>query len=336
MKKFLVVCVAALLPCFLVSAQEADDAGTGVGLSVIPRIDLTPEFYPDGGHSFTLGNSSLYSLFEGNISESVSFSVANHWAGFYSTEKALLFEDTKALYKNTLKRTGNWLDWANVTFTTGNFSFTLGKDMVTMGGIEFDDYDFDIDPILVSSLWNGFDCYQWGAKVGYSLSDSQELTFQVTTSPYADGLFEKPWFNYSLGWNGSVGDIETIWSATAIQTGAKEFFYLASLGQRLEAGNWLLGLDLSNASMMTGDLSYGLMVLPSVTYNFSDGLNIFAKGGYEALFKGEDAASAFWGGAGVNWYPVENLRLRAFGAYNQLWECSSVGIGLTYFLNIGK
>ena len=78
------------------------------------------------------------------------------------------------------------------------------------------------------------------------------------------------------------------------------------------------------------------MVLPSVTYNFSDGLNIFAKGGYEALFKGEDAASAFWGGAGVNWYPVENLRLRAFGAYNQLWECSSVGIGLTYFLNIGK
>ena len=84
MKKFLVVCVAALLPCFLVSAQEADDAGTGVGLSVIPRIDLTPEFYPDGGHSFTLGNSSLYSLFEGNISESVSFSVANHWAGFYS------------------------------------------------------------------------------------------------------------------------------------------------------------------------------------------------------------------------------------------------------------
>ena len=155
MKKFLVVCVAALLPCFLASAQEADDAGTGVGLSVIPRIDLTPEFYPDGGHSFTLGNSSLYSLFEGNISESVSFSVANHWAGFYSTEKALLFEDTKALYKNTLKRTGNWLDWANVTFTTGNFSFTLGKDMVTMGGIEFDDYDFDIDPILVSSLWNG-------------------------------------------------------------------------------------------------------------------------------------------------------------------------------------
>ena len=97
MKKILVVCAALLLPCFLVRAQEADDTGTGVGLSVIPRLDLS---FDDG--QFTLGNSSIYTLFEGNITEHLSFSVENHWAGFYDVSD--IFGATKELYQNTLKR----------------------------------------------------------------------------------------------------------------------------------------------------------------------------------------------------------------------------------------
>ena len=128
MKRLLVVCAAALLPCFLVSAQEADNSGRSVELSVIPRLDLNPVFFTDegGGGEFTLGNTSLYSLFEGNITENLSFSVANHWAGFYSVDE-FWAEDPKGLYKNTLKRTSNWLDWANLTYSFGDFSITLGK-----------------------------------------------------------------------------------------------------------------------------------------------------------------------------------------------------------------
>ena len=340
MKRLLVVCAASLLPCFLVSAQEADNAGRSVELSVIPRIDLAPEFYNDGSGAFTLGNTSLYSLFEGNLTENLSFSVANHWAGFYSVDKDLWTADTKALYRNTLKRTSNWLDWANLTYSFGDFSLTLGKDMVTTGGLEFDDYDFDVHPILVSSLWNGFDCYQWGAKLGWSPAEDQELTFQVTTSPYVDDLFGKPWFNYSLGWNGAIGDaVETIWSATAVQQDQHQFFWLVALGQRASLGDWTLGLDLSDASMMFGDLAYGISVLPSLAYTLSDKLDFFAKGGWEGLFAQDvdfGTASCWFAGAGMNWRPVENLRLHALAAYNELWDCASVSVGATYYLNFGK
>ena len=115
MKRLLVVCVASLLPCFLVSAQEADNAGRSVELSVIPRLDLNPTFSPGGSAGFTLGNTSLYSLFEGNITENLSFSVANHWAAFDQLED--VFEPTKALYRNTLySYDTNWLDWAYLTY----------------------------------------------------------------------------------------------------------------------------------------------------------------------------------------------------------------------------
>ena len=41
-------------------------------------------------------------------------------------------------------------------------------------------------------------------------------------------------------------------------------------------------------------------------------------------------------GAGMNWHPVENLRLHALAAYNELWDCTSVSVGATYYLNFGK
>ena len=123
-------------------------------MSVIPRLDLNPVFFTEtgGGGEFTLGNTSLYSLFEGNITDNLSFSVANHWAGFDSVHD--VFATTKDLYAYTLRSDStNWLDWAYLTYSVGNFAFTLGKDIITTGGLEFDDYDFEVHPSLVSSYW---------------------------------------------------------------------------------------------------------------------------------------------------------------------------------------
>ena len=120
MKRLLVVCAAALLPCFLVSAQEADNSGRSVELSVIPRLDLNPVFSTEkgGGTEFTLGNTSLYSLFEGNITENLSFSVCNHWAAFDSVHD--VFDSTKQLYQSTFYSDNtNWLDWAYLTYSRG-------------------------------------------------------------------------------------------------------------------------------------------------------------------------------------------------------------------------
>lgn len=328
MKKLLVVLTALSLPCFLVRAQEADDTATGVGLSIIPRLDLSPEFY-DGKGDFTLGYSSLYSLFEGNISESLSFSVMNHWLGFYATDP--LFDQTKSLYEGTFKRTNNWLDWANVTWSTGDFSLTLGKDMILVGGIEFDDYDVDVHPNVSSTLWNNFECYQWGARAGWSFAEEQTLSLQATLSPVVRKVFDKAVMNYSLGWNGNLAGIETIWSVTGMGLGEGKFAPMVSLGQRTEAGPFSIGLDVFYIDN-TDSILDGVTVMPSATWSISDRFEFFAKCGYEKRTLSRFDDNFFVGGV-LNYYPLQEsqaLRLHAAVSYYKDWATTCVNLGATW------
>jgi len=335
MKKILVVLAALTLSFSPLFSQEADDAGTGVEFTIIPRIDLSPEFYDDGSGEFTLGNTTLYSLFDGSISENLVFSVANRWATFYSMDP--LFDDTKALYEDSFKRGGNWLDWANLTWYTGDFSITFGKESMTTGGFEVDAYDFDMHSNMCSSIWNNLPVYQWGVKFGYNLSDDQVLTLQVNTSPFVEKLFDKAWMNYSLGWRGYLSSIETIWSASAIQTASDKFFYLVSLGNSVELGNFTVGLDVNNASMQTGTLEYGLSVIPSVTMGMNNNLQAFARGGYEMCSANDVDYDTWFVGGGVYWTPIEDLRVHATAAYNKAWGgVASLTLGATYYLRLLK
>ena len=353
MKRLLVVCAASLLPCFLVSAQEADNAGRSVELSVIPRLDLNPTFSPGGSAGFTLGNTSLYSLFEGNITENLSFSVANHWAAFDQLED--VFEPTKALYRNTLySYDTNWLDWAYLTYSFGQFDVTLGKDMITTGGLEFDDYDFEVHPSLVSSYWHALACYQWGAKLGFTTpSESDAISFQVTTSPFGERPFASKLFNYSLEWRGEHGALETIWSATALGTAPGEFQPVFTLGQRLNFDSISVGLD---AFSVIGDedeeenviLRKGITLMPSILWSPSEKFDILAKAGYEnyAQEMGEDITyKHWWAGLACHWYPLKDshdLRIHAVAAYRPESEYFlipldnplSVTVGLLYNISI--
>ena len=357
MKRLLVVCAASLLPCFLVSAQEADNAGRSVGLSVIPRLDLNPILSTEKGGSgeFTLGNTSLYSLFEGDLTENLSFSVCNHWAGFDSVHDP--FATTKDLYQGTLHSDNtNWLDWAYLTYTMGSFAVTLGKDMVTTGGLEFDDYDFEVHPAFVSGLWNNFSCYQWGGKLTYTTpSEEDAISLQVTTSPFGERPFASKLFNYSAEWRGTHGLLETIWSATAVETEPGEFQPIFALGQRISAGDWTFGLD---AFSVIGDeeqvLRKGFTLLPSVQYSLGDRFEILAKAGYENAPGDEDwfeksvssvlpgepyeiPVKHWWGGLACHWYPIQDsrdLRVHAVAGYDHTFATVSLAVGLLYNLHI--
>ena len=330
MKKILVVCVAALLPCFLVSAQEADDTGTGVGLSVIPRLDLSPEF-TNGNGQFTLGNSSLYSLFEGDLTENLSFSVSNHWLSSSPSELYRIDGEGANFLRSDWT---NWLDWAYLTWSFGRFSLSLGKDMVTMGGLEFDDYDFEVHTPLCSSLWHQFSCSQWGGKFGYtSPSESTYIGVQVTASPYGEKPFQSGLFNYSLEWRGNYFDwLETIWSVTAVGIDQGAFRPLVCLGQRASFGDWAIGLDYFNA---VGDeeeiLLDGMTLMPTIAWAPSEKVELMLKGGYERT----DSGSYFLGGA-VHWFPLpdsKDLRIHASAAYNHLFQTTTLTVGALYYLN---
>ena len=345
MKRLLVVCAASLLPCFLVSAQEADNSGRSVELSVIPRLDLNPVFFSqEGGSSawgteFTLGNTSLYSLFEGNITENLSFSVCNHWAAFDSVHD--VFESTKQLYQSTFYSDNtNWLDWAYLTFDVGSFAFTVGKDMVTTGGLEFDDYDFEVHPSLVSSFWQNFACYQWGAKAAFTTpSESDTFSFQFSTSPYGERPFASGLFNYSLEWRGEHGPLETIWSATAMGVDKGEFQPVFALGQRLNFDSWAFGLD---AFSVVGDpleiVNKGITLMPSVSFSPNEKITVLAKGGYENYsldtVLDDYPVKRWWGGLAFHWFPIENLRVHAVASYDHTWQYVSLTAGLLYNISL--
>ena len=109
MKKYL-LSIAALLLGLLAHSQEADELGNYAELSVVARLDANPYFGNEP--EFTLGNSSIYTLFTGSASEHFSWALQNHWfsGNSFLGPEADPFDQFKGLgYSDNT----NFLDLAN-------------------------------------------------------------------------------------------------------------------------------------------------------------------------------------------------------------------------------
>lgn len=357
MKKTWLVLAALLLmlPSLPLAAQGADDADpAGVTFSLIPRLDLSPEFYNDGSGEFTLGNSSLYTLFEGAVTDHVTFSVMNHWASLCATDP--FGGETKDLYNKTFWRSDsvNWLDWAYLSFALGDspWSITLGKDCVQVGGFEFDAYDFEVHPAMATTLWNAFPPYQWGGKVGFTFPDEQLLSLEVASSPFGERPFSSGLYTFSLLWSGAALDGNLEWknSVALFQTGidGEKTHPMVSLGAKwnLPEANLTFGLDLANrvgdygVDLLTGMpylLSKGFMAHPTVNWQPWAGWEATASFVYEANTRFDDVVYTYIPGLSVHWYPLEDstdFRVHASAAYNSLWETATLCFGVLYNFNL--
>ncbi|MBR5702838.1 MAG: hypothetical protein IKX45_01130 [Bacteroidales bacterium] len=334
MKKFLVVCAASLLLCLHGTAQEyapvpgADNSGRGVGLSIIPRFD----FNYNG--EFTLGDSSLYSLIEGDISDVFSISICNHWL-------AADVESIGALYNNTFRSDDvNWLDWAYLTANLGNISFSLGKQVLSFGGFEFDAYDFESHSFINSSVWNNLQVYQWGAKIGWTDDEENStLSAQVTTSPFGEHPFTSKLFNYGFEWRGEFEDFHSIWSVVAMQRDVKDFIPLVSLGTQYDlSDSFTAGLDVFSA---VGDennmVMNGLTMIPSIAFHPGESFEIKARVGGEMNSKTRN--KDFIAGIDGFWFPVpdnDQLRLHFAAGYRHDENLLAFTLGALYYLNIPR
>ena len=337
MKKTMVVLTAFMLSCSLVYSQEADGLGPGAELTVVPRLDLNPQipFGSGGSNDLTLGDSSFYTLFDGTLTPWLSFSVCNHW----------LSTSPGDLYRETFFRsdTVNWNDWMYLAFTPGNWTFTLGKDTMTIGGWEFDDNDYLLHNVLCSGMWQNLSCYQWGLKAGWTTPDEgSTFSFQWSTSPYGRRPFADGLFNYSLQWLGEYGPLSTNWAVTAVGNGEdtcvvpRRYTWLVGLGERLDAGDFSFIFDwYSRVGDPEQVLRRGNTFLLTAQYAPSESLEFLLKGGIET---GPDTATRF-GGAAVHWYPLRgsrDLRVHGVAGVNpRLWDNAlSLTVGLLYTLHL--
>ncbi len=327
MKKLLLLS-AALLPALLAHSQEADHLGRYAEVTLIPRLDINPTYTAgDSGLGFNHGNSSIYTLFEGSLSEHFSWTVANHWlhnGGDYAWPYLDLGRSD----------TPNWLDYLLADFSFGNWTVSLGKGMISNGGFEFDEWDWDVHTDFTTPLWDNLACYQWGGTVAWtSPSEMTELSLQMTTSPYGEHPFTSGLWSYSAQWRGDYGWFSNIWSVSALEYGRGDYDWLVTLGQRFTIDDdWTITVDWSNNSGYDEEewrLLYGTTLRGSVAYEWDD-FDLSVVGVYV------DSSSMdpwFSAGAIFQFYPLDELVLHAYAGYNSLLETATLSLGARYYLS---
>ena len=331
MKRLFVLFAFLLLSCTAyVQDLKAQSEGT---LLIVPRLDLDPA-YSGGEWSFDLGSTSLYTLFEGNLTRNLSFSVSNHWLAFCTG-----IDDTADLYRNTWRsNVTNWVDWANLTLKMGNFFVSAGKDYMRIANFEIEEYDYNAHWQMNSLFWNTFQVYQWGGRFGWQTEDeSLTLSLQMTTDPIMTRPFSRRSLqDYAYTFNAFFeGEVLSLIGSV---THSGLWGWIGALGAKVAMNEAIsLGADVNVSNMLrSGSVS--------LEATLSDQFELIGKVGLEKLGSNWDdmplGTGHYYGGIACNWYPLRDshdLRIHLLAAPSIYKDSISkmtdlyMSAGATYF-----
>ncbi len=332
MKKLL-FSLAVLLLSLLTHAQEADEFGNYAEFTITPRLEINPSYNPDEGFGFNLGNSSVYTLFEGGYND-FSWTIANHWinaGGDYA------WPYTSLGYSNTT----NFIDYFFASYTIGDWTLSAGKDMIKTGGIEFDEWDWDVHSVFATPLWQGLASYQWGLSVDWVATASSSFALQACTSPFGEFPFRSKSFAFSAQWRYENDFFTGLASASALENTKDKYDYLFAVGARAQISDKsALSLDWNNSfgTMMDDTdsfLVYGSTVKALFEYSPNDryDLNLYLTTAARDMSSDDNFYTS---GLVFQYYPLENrdaLRLHAIAAYDSLYG-ASLNIGARFNISI--
>ena len=246
-------------------------------------------------------------------------------------------------------------DWLHLTYTYRNWSFSAGKQVVAIGGYEYDRAPIDL--YFCSEYWNNIACYQLGVSGAYTTSDGKDkILFQVCESPFRKNganVDNEEMFAYNLMWYGNHGFFGTMYSVNFMEYLPGKYINYISLGNRFTFGKFALELDIMNRAMSGSDFFFNdFSVMGELSWRPIDRLNVFLRATYDCndsvtgdlcVAPGTDLLRV---GAGVEFYPVKNyknLRLHLNGCYTDgdslmgtvlKPEQTIVDAGLTWYMNM--
>ncbi len=352
--------LSSLLFAVLVSTMMFGQVS--MDLNVIGRVDANPRFTFDGEKpTFNWANTSVYTKLETTINENLSIMLVNHWAA--SGEELYPFGATPDLYKSTwMSDSSTWLDYLYVDYKINdNWSVRAGKDVIAIGGFEYDDWDWDVDYDLASAYWLGNAAYQWGVSGAWT-NDAENTTFrlQAVSSPYSyyfdkkEDFVARPWMkgigSYYLQHDGAYGCMGTRNALGFVHSGEDTGMLHASLGFQfyLLDDALTLGMDATNEYGINLDMNY-FHNLYTAKYEPNEKIEILGKFGWQWDFAkgmGDVNFSEFnyFGGVSAAYFPLKDkkdLRIQATVACNpilDMWNersnSLSVTVGVTYNLPI--
>lgn len=228
---------------------------------------------------------------------------------------------------NSISEFAQNTDWLHLTFRPSkNWAFSAGKQVVMIGGWEYDRAPIDI--YFCSEYWNNVNCFQLGASVAFTTNKGNDtLTFQACQSPYDSATTD--YYAYNLYWMGSHGFYTALHSLNFSQYAPGKYDVYVVLGNQFKFGDATLQLDLMNRGISGRELLFqNFSIMGEFSYLVADRVNIIAKATYDKvgndyptglfLFPGTEMTRL---GAGVEYYPLggkgnRDIRLHAAYAYN--------------------
>lgn len=241
-------------------------------------------------------------------------------------------------------------DWATVSYKpSGRWRITAGKDVVWVGGYEYDRNP--VDMFAASEFWNNISCYQLGVSAAYTLpSGRDKIVAQYCQSPFSAAHPDT--YAYNLVWYGNHGCLGTIYSANMIEYMPGHFISYIALGHKLTLGRLEICADFMNRAASGQTFLFAdCSVMAELAYNPTSKLNLFGKLTYDVNSTTSDADRCVAAGTeitnltgGVSFSPHKAVRLHA--AYSHSFGTNTapdavirpdrdfVSVGLTWKLDL--
>lgn len=214
-------------------------------------------------------------------------------------------------------------DWLTLDYKfTDQFSMAAGKQIVGIGGYEYDKAPIDV--YYASEYWNNIRPYQWGVSATFGLRGGKDsFMAQFCQSPFrGEG---QDTYAYNVMWMGNHGVWKTLWSVNAIEYAQGKFIGYVALGNAFDLGRFHLELDFMNRTVEGEPVFFrDCSVMGELAYRPTSKLTLLAKATYDVNkanhagdFCIQPGTEITRVGAGAEFYPLGNrtLRLHANGAY---------------------
>ncbi len=237
---------------------------------------------------------------------------------------------------NSLESFFNATDWIHFTYSIKNWSISAGKQVVGIGGFEYDTPPIDL--YFCSEFWNMVPCYQLGASGTYTTADMKDrFMFQFCESPFrrhASNTSYKEMFAYNLMWYGSHGFYSSIWSVNMSEYLPGKFINYIALGNRFTFKDFTIDLDIVNRAVSAKSfLGKDMSFMGTVQWKPLECLNVFLKCTHD--FNNSDetgdwcvtpGTSITRIGGGIEYYPIRSLRLHLSYCYTDGNNASATGV----------
>ncbi|MDD2562898.1 MAG: porin [Salinivirgaceae bacterium] len=337
MKRVITAIVFALL--FLPQVVLSQDTVPTVRLKFDTRFDFTAKVPMQD-------SLSTLSSFDGKYLNIILDGEINDKFSYNYRQRMIL--DSKPTYQSFFNAT----DYLYLTYKINrNFSVAGGKQIVAIGGFEYDEAPIDI--YFWSNFWNNVTCYQIGGSLNYKTSDDKHtIGFQIVNSPFTTESLQGI-YAYNLIWHGNFDGFNTIYSLNRIEVEKAEYINYITLGNKFSINKLSVEVDLmdrfsDNQTNLFSDYS----IIGKFKYSLNNKLSLHVKAGYDQN-KSQEPTDLFiydryvipgtehaFYGAGVEYYPINDsrdLRIHAvWTSNNNTLQYQTFNIGVRWQMNISK